>query len=121
MNNDINDSNMVRNKQILILILFLISCSNAASRKFYFWTRMYIINGRLYRLNVITDKDHLLNNSIAKFFDSFKIIDNTIDYNKNIKVDDTLATAPFILDESKSVFKLTEAEKEMFIYSVDGK
>ena len=45
----------------------------------------------------------------------------TIYYDKNFKVDDPLATAPFTLDESKSVFKFSKVKSGMFMYYVDGK
>ena len=45
-----------------------------ASQEVYFTTRMYIINGRQYGLTVITDKNNLINKSITKFFNSFKLI-----------------------------------------------
>ena len=46
---------------------------------------------------------------------------NTIFYDKNFKVDDPLAAAPFTLDESKSVFKFTKVKGGMFMYYIDGK
>jgi hypothetical protein len=47
-----------------------------ASQEVYFTIRMYIINGRQYSLTVITDKNNLINKSITKYFDSFKLINN---------------------------------------------
>jgi len=47
-----------------------------ASQEAYFTTRMYIINGRQYSLTVITDKNNLINESITKYFNSFKLINN---------------------------------------------
>lgn len=44
-----------------------------ASQDVYFTTRMYIIDGKQYSLTVITDKNNLINPSITKFFNSFKI------------------------------------------------
>ena len=44
----------------------------------------------------------------------------TIFYDKNFKVDNSLASAPFTLDESKSVFKFSNVERGMFMYYVGG-
>ncbi|WP_303917888.1 hypothetical protein [Draconibacterium sediminis] len=46
------------------------------SQEAYFTTRMYVINGKQYSMTVITNKNNLVNKSITKFFESFKLINN---------------------------------------------
>ncbi len=42
---------------------------------FYFNIKMYLIKNEQYTMTVLTEKDNLLNTSINKFLNSFKIID----------------------------------------------
>ncbi len=48
------------------------------SQEAYFTTRMYIVNNKQCSLTVITNKNNLINKSITKFFDSFKILDSKL-------------------------------------------
>lgn len=45
------------------------------NQKLYFTHRTYLIDGEQYAMTVLTDKNHLINSSIKKFFDSFQILD----------------------------------------------